>query len=246
MGALFYRLARHKFSDISLTRWIQLLLIGLAAIAGLNWQRGGWLIVLLLVAALVIFTVYAQLWRRKSYLTFVESSLPTVVPKPLKPSDKINVVVSGHFSVENKQGDFTWLQGYFRTFATREHALLCMVPSTRFALIGSTPPKDVGMWYIFFKADDIDKIRWGMLTYGAENLTGLAVTHRLFIPKRRRFQRDRTVQYTVYIGCADPAEAMQILADLLHEEKARLGDVPHQNGVGKLPHNSNAWRRIEG
>lgn len=124
MGALFYQLARHKFSDISLARWIQLLLVGLAAIAGLSWQSGGWIVAVLLVAALVAFTVYAHLWRRKIYLTFKESALPEVIPKPLKPSDKINVVVSGYFSVESKHGQFTWLQGYYRTFATRTCAAL--------------------------------------------------------------------------------------------------------------------------
>lgn len=246
MGAFFYRLGRHKISDVSLTRWVQVILLALAIIAGLNWQSGGWILSGLLLLGMITFTFYKHQWQRRSYVTFEESDMPAVAPHPLKPADKIPIYASGHFSVEAKQGHFTWLNGYFRTFATREHALLCLVQPSRFALLGKSPEKDVGMWYIFFKADEIESIRWGRLTHGADSLPGLAITLRVFIPKQRRFQRDRTLRRVVYMACPSQEEASQILADLLYEEKARLGKVPHQNGTGKLPHNSDAWRRIQG
>lgn len=245
MDAIFYRLNRHHFSDLPLSRWVQIALLALAGIVFLARPNGYWIIGGSLILLFVLFTGISIHWRRQNYVAFVEKPKPNVIPKALKPADKLPILASGYFSVEGKYAYFTWLQGYFRTFATREHALLCLVQPSRFALLGQWPEKEVGMWYIFFRDEEVEALRWGEVRHGAETLPALAVDHQIFIPKRGRFDRDRTLHRTVYMACREEADLRRIFADLLYEKQAELGKVATQNGTGKLPHDPAEWRRIE-
>jgi hypothetical protein len=200
----------------------------------------------LLLASFLGFTAVLLYWRKRHYLHFVQKPAPAVTPKALKPADKLPVFSSGSFDVEGKQADFTWLQGYFRTFATREHALLCLVQPSRFALLGQWPEKEVGMWYIFFRDEEVEAIRWGEIHFGGSKLPGLAIDYSVFVPKQGRFDRDRTLHRTVYIGCEQEEDVRRILADLHYKAQAELGQVPKQNGTGKIPQNAENWRRIDG
>lgn len=244
MGAIFYRLNRYHFSETSLSRWIQIALLAAAGMAALGWLPGGWVVAALLLALFLLFTGSSIYWRRQNFLKFEEKPQPAVVPKPLPAEEKLPILASGYFSVEGKHASFVWLQGYFRTFPTREHALICLVQPGRFALLGKWPEKEVGMWYVFFKDEDIEDIRWGEIQFGSQRLPGLAVSHRIFIPKQGRFDRDKTLHKTAYITAEQEEDTRRILADLLYEREKPLEGVPAQNGAGGLPHNEDAWRRI--
>lgn len=247
MGATFYQLNRHHLSDIPLSRWIQIILLGGAVLAILMKFSGYWIVVGLLIGAFIAFTAMSIYWRQRHYLHFIEKSAPPVSPVALKPADKLPIISSGDFDVEGKQANFTWLQGYFRTFATREHAVLCLVQPSRFALLGQWPEKEVGMWYVFFKDDEVEAIRWGEIHYGGKKLSGLAIEYRVFIPKQKRFERDRFQRRKVYIGCEQEEDTRRILADLhYNKNQSTLGDVSKQNGNGRLPENAENWRRISG
>ena len=245
MDSIFYRLNRHHFSDLPLSRWIQLVLLILAGIVFIARPASYWIIGGALILLFALFTGVSIYWRRQNYIVFTEMAKPTVAPVALKPADKLPILASGYFGVEGKYAYFTWLQGYFRTFATREHAVLCLAQPSRFALLGQWPEKEVGMWYIFFRDEDVESIRWGEVTHGGETLPGLAVDHQIFIPKRGRFDRDKTLHRTVYMACREESDLRRIFADLLYKKEAAQGKVAAQNGAGKLPHNSNEWRRIE-
>lgn len=246
MDAIFYRLNRHHFSDLPLIRWIQIGLLALAGIAVISRVSAYWLIVGALILLFLLLTGASIYWRRQNYMAFTEKPKPAVSPKALKPADKLPILASGDFSVEGKQARFTWLQGYFRTFATREHALLCLAQPSRFALLGHWPEKEVGMWYIFFRDQDVESIRWGEVSHGGEKLPGLAVDHQVFIPKQGRFDRDKTLHRTLYMACREEEDVRRILADLLYKKQTESARIPNQNGTGKLPHNSTEWRRIDG
>lgn len=245
MDAIFYRLNRHHFSDLPLSRWIQIGLLALAVILFLVRVPAYWVVSGALILSFLLFTGVSTYWRRQNYVTFTEKPKPKVTPTPLKPADKLPILASGYFSVEGKFAYFTWLQGYFRTFATREHALLCLAQPSRFALLGHWPEKEVGMWYIFFRDHEVDSIRWGEIRHGADTLPALAVDHQIFIPKRGRFDRDKTLHRTVYIACREEPDLHRIFADLLYEKQAAPGKMAGQNGAGKLPHDSAEWLRIE-
>jgi hypothetical protein len=246
VGYIFYRLNRHHFSDVPLSRWIQIILLGLAGFAAVGWLPGGWPLAILFLALFLLFVGGSIYWRRRGYITFEEKPQPAIAPRPLKPEAKLPIFASGYFSVEGKHANFTWLQGYFRTFPTREHAVLCLVQPSRFALLGKWPEKEVGMWYIFFKDEDIEEIRWGEIQFGSQRFPGVAVSHRIFIPKQGRFDRDKTLHRTAYITAAEEEDARRILADLLYDQQKKAGDTLAQNGSGGLPHNITAWRRVEG
>ncbi|MBX3000507.1 MAG: hypothetical protein KF893_18450 [Caldilineaceae bacterium] len=246
MDAIFYRLNRHQFSEIPLSRWIQIGLLGLAGFAFIARIPAYWIIASALLLLFLLFTAALLYWRGRNYMTFTEMSKPTVAPKALKPADKLPILASGDFGVEGKHARFTWLQGYFRTFATREHALLCLAQPSRFALLGHWPEKEVGMWYIFFRDKDVASIRWGEVSHGGEKLPGLAIDHEVFIPKQGRFGRERTLHRTFYMACREEEDLRRILADLLYRKPVEPAKVAAQNGAGKLPHNSNEWRRIDG
>jgi hypothetical protein len=245
VDAIFYRLNRHHFSDLPLARWIQIGLLALAGMVIIARLPAYWITAGVLIFLFLLFTGISIYWRGRNYIAFTETPKPAVTPKALKPADKLPILASGYFSVEGKYANFTWLQGYFRTFATREHALLCLAQPSRFALLGQWPEKEVGMWYIFFRDQDVESIRWGEVSHGGEKLPGLAVDHQIFIPKQGRFDRDKTVHRTFYIACREETDLRRILADLLYKKQAELGEVAAQNGAGKLPHNSAEWRRIE-
>ncbi len=246
MSALFYRLNRHYFADVSLSRWIQVILIIPVGILISARMNGYLLPTALLLLLFVIFTAASLKWRRQNYIQFQAQSTPQVTPRPLRPADKLPIFATGFFSVEGKHAEFTWLQGYYRTFATREHALICLVQPSRFALVGKWPEKEVGMWYVFFKDEDVEDIQCGEIRYAGESFPGIAVRHGVFIPKRGRFDRDRTIQRTVYIACQEEADLQRIVADL-HSPKQDAAEVPiKQNGAGKLPSNSTEWKRIDG
>jgi hypothetical protein len=246
VDAILYQLNRHHFSDIPLSRWIQIGLLALAGIAFISRVPAYWIVASALILLFLLFTASSIYWRRQNYMAFTEKPQPVVALKALKPADKLPILASGDFSVEGKQARFTWLQGYFRTFATREHALLCLAQPSRFALLGNWPEKEVGMWYIFFRDQDVESIRWGEVSHGGEKLPGLAVGHQVFIPKQGRFSRERTLHRTFYMACREEEDLRRILADLLYKKQAEPTKVIAQNGAGKLPHNSNEWRRIDG
>ncbi len=247
MGALFYRLNRHYMGDVSLSRWIQIILLIPAALAVIGRPQGYWLVTGGMLVLFAAFTILSTRWRRQHYIHFTAATMPEISPHPLQPADKLPIFASGLFSVEGKYADFTWLQGYFRTFATREHALICLVQPSRFALLGSWPEKEVGMWYIFFKDDEMGEVRWGELQFGSQRLPGIAVDHSIFVPKRGRFDRDKTLQRTVYIACPDAADLQRIVADLRYRRPDTTNsEAIKQNGAGKLPHNNAEWRRIDG
>ena len=59
--------------------------------------------------------------------------------------------VTGGLTVEGSEQRFTFVPGFYKTFATREHALLCQVrPAARVGVL-RWPEAEVGMWYAFFQ-----------------------------------------------------------------------------------------------
>lgn len=244
MTSFFYSLNRHHWAGATLSRWLQVILLLGALFTALGWVPGGWpgAVVWLALFGLVLFgSVY---WQKRDYVQFEESSPPTVVPAPLDPTDKIPIFATGRFSVEGKTQRFTWLQGFFRTFATREHAALCLAPESSFLLLGTWPEREVGMWYCFFMPDQIEDLRWGHVQFDSEPLTCVAVDYQLEVPKQGRFSRAQTLYETFYLACPDPEDAQRILADLLHDQQPvpAADRYPSNNGYRAAERNRSDGR----
>ena len=226
-------------------RWIDGLLLVIGAMGGLGFVPGRFFTTGLCLVLFVSFIWLRSHCRSRDYVQFRELATPSVTPQPLAPRDSVPIHASGYFTVEEKSERFTWLQGYFRTFATREHAVICLVQPKRF-LLAEWPEKDVGMWYVFFFPKSVRSVRCGMVSYGRITQTCLAIEHEILIPKRGRFSRERTVLETVLLASPTEEDTRRILADLLHDREAKKEEVtspeqpnrqpdPAQNGQVKIP-----------
>lgn len=222
-----YYLSRYLWAGVPLTRW---LLIGLLLLIPLwrimQWPGGWWVAppVLLLWAGGLGWLHY---WRNRDYIQFLPMTLPTVKPEPLEPQDKIPVYVTGYFTVEEKENRFTWLPGFFRTFATREHALLCQVAPQPRRRIGRWPEEDLGLWYIFFRPEEIQTLAWGTLYFGRIPQSAIAVTYQRTIPKKGWFRPERIVEEVIYIVVETDADGHRLLADLTYDPLAITSDTMH-------------------
>ena len=245
MSRLIYHLDRMLLAGAPTVRWIDGLLLLLGVLGAFAFVPGHFLTTGICLALLISFIWLRRHWRIRDYVQFRESALPPVTPQPLAPSDSVPIHASGYFTVEEKSERFTWLQGYFRTFATREHAVICLVQPKRF-LLAEWPEKDVGMWYVFFFPKAVRNIRYGTVSYGRMTQTCLAIEHEILIPKRGRFSRERIVQETVFLASPTEEDTRRILADLLHDTHAKREEVtsrdqlnpqtdPARNGQVNIP-----------
>ncbi len=236
MGTLLYKLSRHEFSGISLLRWLQILLGILALAAGGGLLPGRWVTAGALLLLALGLTGLHHTWRRQDFVRFIPQEAPSITPQALPPTAKLPIFASGFFGVEGKFQHFTWLQGFWRTFATREHAVICLVPPSQYMWVGQWPHHEVGMWYCFFKPHHIQEIHWGQVQYADQSLPAIAVDYRIRIPARHRFQRDRDVVERIVLAVPEPGHAAQILADLLYDLHPPLEQPPHPNGAGQTLH----------
>lgn len=217
LRTLLYRLSRYYVAGAPLFRW---LIIGLIAI-GLLWialqAPGGWLGSLPWGIAVLALLHIRRQWRSYGYVHFETAPPPTVEPMRLPADAKLPVHATGHFSVEGKEQYDTWLPGFYRTFATREHALLCQVADKRLWKFGRRPPDEVGMWYIFFMPSTIEGVRWGQLYFGAKPQLAIAVDYKVEIQSQGRFRNQKIKTITVFIATQNEGDARAIMADLLYD-----------------------------
>ncbi len=220
---LLYLLGRGQLGGLTLLRWLWTvgLLLALVWLTGLL-PGGLWVSAALLLALLAV-TAARILLARRHFVRFVPLPAPAVEPIVLPPPEKLPIHVTGPLEVNGRVRPFTWLPGFYRTFATREHALLCQCRERRVLALGAWPEAETGLWYGFFRPERIRSLQWGQVTIGAIKRPGLAVEH---LPETSPnpapgLRKRRTVE-TLYIACADEATARRILADLSVEAAALL------------------------
>lgn len=210
-----YLLSRAHLLAIPLLRWVNILFIGLALIWGFLSLPGGWVgSALWLLVALALF-LWVRSARRQAFTHFVPSPLsPAPSAQILPPTQKRPVYVTGELSVEQKARTFTVLPGFYRTFATREHALLCRVRERRIWGVATWPEEEVGLWYAFFTPQQIASIQPGEIKAGRQSLAGLSITYRA-VSSHRSERRRQPALATLYLAFANEADRAAVLADLL-------------------------------
>lgn len=233
MTEILYRLDRYLLWGAPYSRWIQISLFLLMLLGAVGVLPGQFFTAFVLAATLIAFTLLLRFWRQRDFIEFEPLEPPTLSPVPLEPSDKLPVSVSGLFEVEGKEQRFTWLSGFYRTFATREHALICHVPPSQF-LLSNWINDDVGMWYVFVSNEKISEIVWGRLHFGSKEQLGVIIEYEELLPKKGRFSREKLVTYRVFIAAEEEGDAQRILADLLWDrEVGRQIEALPTNGVVK-------------
>jgi hypothetical protein len=232
-GRLFklaYQLRMHKFADAQLDVLLRNLSILAALIIVVQWLVRGrpalpawhWIVlggILLVAFGLIVLRVWAA---RASYTHFApDAGRPAPVPRVMVPDDKEACTVSGHFEVEAKARRLANLTAYWRTFGSREHAVMAIQHPSRF-LLGGLPPEIVGMWYIFFQPQDVIEVTPGAVAFGAESRPGLRIVY-LRLPSSEGQKPKKPVRETIYLAFADELARDRVWADLLADQSIASG-----------------------
>jgi hypothetical protein len=168
---------------------------------------------------LLILRGWAQ---SRSYVVFTpQPGLIAPDAAALPPSDKVPVRATGRFEVEGRPGFFADLMAYWRTFASREHAVMAIAHESRFLSVGSRPAQDLGMWYAFFRPETVDAVTAGSLAFGSRAGPALRVAYR-HAPApsddgQRRAQ-SKPVRTVLYLACEDEEARGRIWADLMADK----------------------------
>lgn len=215
---LFYRLGRQEILDVSILNWVYSLLALVVLVWLSGWLPGGVWTASVLTALLLGIVVTHGLLSRNDFVVFDTEPAPQLAPQALTAKEKIGVHVTGNLTVHEKFQRFTWLPGFYRSFATREHALLCRCVERRFLLLARWPDEEIGLWYAFVQPQIMRQVRWGTLHFGNAPQRALAITYHVPRSSNARRLRRKPVDETLYLTCANDGDAMRILADLLVDQ----------------------------
>ena len=220
---LAYQLRHHTLGEWSLDRWG--IGAGLAVAGGVLfrwfWREmpptpaWHWAILAgIIVAALGL--AYLRHWAgRQMYVAFAaDPARAAPAPRPLEPTDKVALHATAVFEVEGKERLFADLLAYWRTFGSREHAVMAIMQRARFLLLGSVGERILGMWYVFFTPAMIAAITPGTVSFGAATHPALRVVYRFTPPATGRKPAARVTRL-VYLSFADESGRAQVWADLL-------------------------------
>jgi hypothetical protein len=231
---LAYQLRLHRVGGWALDRWAVTLAWGASVLILTRWMwreqpalpAWHWLILALLVlsgAAVVVLRGWAA---RRSYLVFSpESDLTHPAQLPLLPEDKIALRATGRFDVQGRERLFADLPAYWRSYASREHAVLAIQHPSRFLLLGRSRDEDAGMWYAFIPPAAVGEVTPGRLRYGRQVSPGLRVTYRRQPPAPEGKRSPKAVVATVYLAFEDEATQSTVWADLAADDSRGQSDA---------------------
>lgn len=216
MNRVFHALREYYLGALPLLHWLVLLLAAGAVAVGLAWIAAPRVWALPLGAAALGLWILNERARRRLYVSF-QPGADAPAPAPLAASHAVAVRATGVFEVENRCQAHTWLEGYYRTFPSREHAVIASLAPHRVLRWIRRRPQCQGMWYIFCLPQAVRRVQVGRIRFGRQVLPGVALTHWMQRPGRVRRNRRVWQASIVYLGCQDDAEARLIAGDLLHD-----------------------------
>jgi hypothetical protein len=220
---LAYQLRLHRVGGWALDRWAVTLAWGASALIVTQWAWRGqpalpawhWLILTLLLVGGAAVLVVRGWAARRSYVVFItEPDTAPPAPLLLLPEDKIPLRATGRFDVQSRERFFADLPAYWRTYASREHAVLAIQHPSRFFLAHSRA-EDAGMWYAFIPPAAITEVMSGALRYGRRISLGLRVIYRRQPPAMDGKRPPKAVLATIYLAFEDEPTRARVWADLV-------------------------------
>lgn len=203
-----YGIRHHLLFDIRLQSWLLALL---ALLATRGWLSGG-AAAAGLWAGLALFLLLSQWWaQRHFYVHFMPTSAPPPAAadvQPLWPADKLAAIATGEFSVNQRCARLTHLPAYYRTFETREHAIMARCTPTRF-LAAALDARLLSMWYIFITPEALMAVQPGQLYVGWRARPALRLTY------GKTDARGRQRRQVCFLAFASAAGQQRVHADLL-------------------------------
>jgi hypothetical protein len=218
------QLRLHRVGGWALDRWAVTLAWGASVFILTRWAWRGqpalpawhWLVLALLLLGGAAVMVLAGWAARRSYVVFLpEPGLVRPAPLPLLPEDKIPLRATGRFDVQGRERFFADLPAYWRTYASREHAVLAIQHPSRFLLLGHSRAEDAGMWYAFISPTAITEVTPGELRSGRRISPGLRVIYRRQPPAPEGKRLPKAVVATVYLAFEDKTSRARAWADLM-------------------------------
>ena len=208
---LLYNLDHFYFFEVRMHTWANWLLIMLTVLALLFGVPGRHIIAGLFLALILLLSLGSRYARRRRYIHFVPETPepPEDPPPPLWPQDKLLHHATGHFEVEGKEADWTRLIAYYRTFETREHAIMARLTPMRFLKVGELPPQQLGMWYRFIDPENLLEATPGRIYFGGQVEPGLRLRYRRFDEK------GKAREDIFFLHFDTEADRTRVLADLL-------------------------------
>jgi len=222
---LAYQLRVHRLGDTQLDALMRNLALLAAAIIAIQWLLRGrpalpawhWAVLgLILLAAFGIIALGRWAGRAGYVLFSAQPELAAPQPLAMSPDDKEAARATGRLEVQEKRGFLADLPGFWRTFGSREHAVMAMQARSRF-LVAALPIDRIGMWYAFFRPEDIDEIRAGSVAFGGERRPGLRIAYRSLPPSDGKKPK-KPVRETLYLAFEDAAARDRVWADLLADK----------------------------
>ncbi len=207
-----YNLDTHRFVEVKMRTWLNWALVILAVLALLVRFPGSPLAAALLLALVALLGLGRRYARRRHYIHFAPQQTPKPPedpPAPLWPEDKLLHHASGHFQVEGKEADWAGLIAYYRTFETREHAIMARRTPSQFLKIGEIDPLTLGMWYIFITPENLLNVTPGRIYFGGEGEPGLRLRWRRFDEK------GKPIDDVAFLHFDSVADRERVQADLL-------------------------------
>lgn len=224
--AVAYLLSRLQVGGVPVRRWLAWLL-GAAGLLALLRPGGGVPYALLALVLLGAFWLWQWAAQRRGYVRFSALAVAPPHPLPLEPATKLPVYVSGLLAVGNKVRRFAGLPGFYRTFGTREHALLCQVRPRRLAGLAAWPEEEKGLWYAFFAGAEIHAVHPGLIAFDRQSLRGFALDYTPAQPLGGKGRR-RPQRLTLYVAFTQEADFYAALADLAVEPLATIQEKRSQ------------------
>jgi hypothetical protein len=230
---LAYQLRLHRVGGWALDRWAVTLAWGASALIVTRWMLRGqpalpawhWLILVLLVLSGTAVVILRGWAAGRSYVVFLpQPDLAPAAPAPLLPEDKVPLRATGRFEVEGRERQFVDLTAYWRTYASREHAVLAIQQPTRFFL-GHSRAEDAGMWYAFVPPAAVGEVTPGALRYGRQVRPGLRVVYRRQPPATEGKRPPKPVDAAVYLAFEDKAARERVWADLVADNRGGQSDA---------------------
>lgn len=245
---LSHHLRHHRWFGAPLDRWTIVIVVVIALLMAVRLLPGGVPGIvacgLLLVALLLV-----QRWAaRRNYVVFTAEPPPThhsPAAPTMEPADKLLLRATGIFEVQKKVQRFTELLAYFRSFETREHVVMAIVPPSTYLRIGKWPEDEIGMWYIFFKNQEIQRIDVGQLSYGANRRPALRLAlEQEILPETSPLEvwggyptgkpKIKLRRQAIYLSFDNEADRQKVLLDLV-ADAAKLGGGELRATQGLLP-----------
>lgn len=226
---LAYQLRAHRFGDWALDRWGATLAWGASAVVVGQWLLRGrpalpiwhWLILGLLLAGGIGLLALRGWAAKRAYVVFaVDTQTSKPHPHALPPEDKVALRATGRFEVEGKTGLFADLLAYWRSFGSREHAVMAILHPHRFLGLGRIPDERLGMWYIFIQPDALIEVTPGQLTFGRQTRPALRVVHRYTPPRPEGKKAHPPVRETVYLAFEAIGARAAVWADLMADDSS--------------------------